>query len=76
MDKKKIKITYAPGAFADFDGTQEELDEFVQKIEEMLTDESFLTNFEDCNELTIGAVALDREEDLNTEESKDKKRLH
>lgn len=76
MDKKKIKITFAPDAFADFDGTQEELDEFVEKLQEMLTDESFLAEFEDCKEFTVGSVLLDRENNIDTEEPKNKERLH
>jgi len=32
---KKIKIEFAPGAFDNFDGTQEELDELVAEITRM-----------------------------------------
>jgi hypothetical protein len=31
-DPEKMKIQFAPGAFDDFDGTQEELDELVNEI--------------------------------------------
>jgi hypothetical protein len=31
-EKKKIKIEFAPGAFDNFDGTQEELNELVAEI--------------------------------------------
>jgi hypothetical protein len=34
----KIKITFAPGCFEDFEGTQEELDELVESIKEMFSD--------------------------------------
>lgn len=34
MDKK-IKIEFAPGAFENFEGTQEELDELVAEIQRM-----------------------------------------
>lgn len=53
MTKKKIKIEFAPGAFDDFEGTQEELNELVAEIQRLadtgelfknsqpLTDETF-----------------------------------
>lgn len=31
-DPKKIRVQFAPGCFDDWDGTQEELDEFVREI--------------------------------------------
>ena len=35
IDKKPIKVTFAPGAFDEFDGTQEELDELIKEIQEL-----------------------------------------
>ena len=35
MDNQKLKITFAPGAFDDFEGTQEELDQLVAEIKQM-----------------------------------------
>lgn len=32
---KKIRVEFAPGAFDQFDGTQEELDEFIAEIQRM-----------------------------------------
>ena len=34
-DKKPTKIVFAPGCFDHFEGTQEELDQFIAEIEEM-----------------------------------------
>ena len=34
----KIKITFAPGCFDTFEGTQEELDELVESVKEMFSD--------------------------------------
>jgi hypothetical protein len=34
-NKKQIKIEFAPGAFDQFDGTQQELDEFVAELHRM-----------------------------------------
>jgi hypothetical protein len=33
--KKQIKIEFAPGAFDSFEGTQEELDEFIAELHRM-----------------------------------------
>ena len=37
---KEIKVEFAPGAFDNFDGTQEELDEMVAEIQKMFTGKS------------------------------------
>lgn len=34
-DRKELKIEFAPGAFDQFDGTQEELDELMSEIMKM-----------------------------------------
>lgn len=34
-DKKKIEVIFAPGCFDGFEGSQEELDEFIQQIKDM-----------------------------------------
>ena len=36
-DSKKTKVEFAPGAFDDFDGTQEELDALQKEIIEMFS---------------------------------------
>jgi hypothetical protein len=36
-DLKNIEIVFAPGAFDTFEGTQEELDEFMTEIQRMFT---------------------------------------
>lgn len=69
MEKKKIKVTFDPNAFADFDGTQEELDEFVQKITEFLSDPVMSEKYE---EFVVGDVVM---EDFE-EEPTNKKKLH
>jgi hypothetical protein len=48
-NKKKINIEFAPGAFDGFEGTQEELDEFVKAIQEGFESGEFL---EESEELT------------------------
>jgi hypothetical protein len=41
-EEKKIKIEFAPGAFDQFDGTQEELDELMAEIRRMVESGEFL----------------------------------
>ena len=36
-EPKKLKVTFAPGCFDKFEGTQEELDAFIKEIEEAVT---------------------------------------
>lgn len=48
-EKRPLKIVFDPGCFDNFDGTQEELDEFVKQIQEFA--ESGLL-FENSVELT------------------------
>lgn len=42
MDKK-LKLTFAPGCFDNFDGTQEELDELIAEIQRSFESGEFLT---------------------------------
>ena len=37
-EKKKMEIVFAPGCFDNFEGTQEELDQFIQEIQTMFTE--------------------------------------
>jgi hypothetical protein len=48
-EKKPLKVIFDPGCFNNFEGTQEELDEFVKQIQEFA--ESGLL-FENSAELT------------------------
>ena len=61
MSDKKIKIEFAPGAFDQFEGTQEELDAFIAELQRMA----------ESGELEEHSVALDDEEawlELSAEE--------
>ena len=44
MSEKEIKVTFAPGAFDTFDGTQEELDTLMADIMEMFKTGDFKDN--------------------------------
>jgi hypothetical protein len=52
-DFPKIKIQFAPGAFDDFDGSQEELDELMTQIQSMIADGSL---FEKSKSVDIDAL--------------------
>ena len=40
MKDKKVKVNFAPGAFDNFEGTQEELDELLADIEKMFSEKT------------------------------------
>ena len=44
MTEKKLEIVFAPGAFDNFEGTQEELDELVAGIKQMMEDGTLFEN--------------------------------
>ena len=56
-DQPKYKITFAPGCFDEFDGTQEELDQLV----------AMLTEMAESGELAEKGVPLDELEDIDEE---------
>lgn len=53
-DNEKFEIIFAPGAFDDFDGTQEELDEVVAEIKRLIETGGF---FEQARPLTLEDLA-------------------
>ena len=44
MTDKKLEIVFAPGAFDNFEGTQEELDELVAGLKQMMEDGTLFEN--------------------------------
>ena len=44
IDPATLKVEFAEGCFDDFDGTQEELDEFVKEIQRLIHSGEFLEN--------------------------------
>ena len=49
-DPKKLKITFAPGCFDNFEGTQEELDALIKEIEESIQTGEFLNESAELSE--------------------------
>ena len=74
MEKKKLKITFAPDAFKDFDGTQEELDEFIAHLEEWIAESEVYEEGEETQEVYVHAVGMD--EVTEQELQYHSKRLH
>ena len=56
-EQPKYKITFAPGCFDEFDGTQEELDQLV----------AMLTEMAESGELLENSTPLDELEDIDDE---------
>jgi len=63
-EEKKVRVTFAPGAFDQFEGTQEELDEFIAEIKNMfegktheeIKEMSRVIDFEDPTEEDLEAI--------------------
>ena len=49
-DPKKLKVTFAPGCFDNFDGTQEELDALVKEIENAVSTGELLEMSEEMSD--------------------------
>ncbi len=64
-DKKKIHITFAPGAFDNFDGTQEELDGLIAEIQRMA----------ESGELEEMSVPLDNDDILDSVSEEDREQI-
>jgi hypothetical protein len=64
-DKKKIHITFAPGAFDNFDGTQEELDGLIAEIQRMA----------ESGELDEMSVPLDSDDILDSVSEEDREQI-
>jgi hypothetical protein len=64
-DKKKVQITFAPGAFDSFDGTQEELDALVAEIERMA----------ESGELEDNSIAIDSDDILDNITEEDREQI-
>jgi hypothetical protein len=62
---KKVHITFAPGAFDSFDGTQEELDALVAEIERMA----------ESGELEDNSIAIDSDDILDNITEEDREQI-
>ena len=72
----EIKIKFEPGCFDDFEGTQEELDEFVAAIIKLIQSEEFQAQLEDVEEGDFVYEDYEAREILNSFKNASKKTLH
>lgn len=71
----KPKLIFAPGAFDDFEGTQEELDKLVSEIHKKFEDGTLFADSESIDIQELDEVILERIESSNSEYPT-KKTLH
>jgi hypothetical protein len=64
QDKPKMKIEFAPGAFDGFEGTQEELDEFVREIQRMAESGELEENSVDITDDEVWASLSKEEQEI------------
>lgn len=78
MNDKPYKVIFGPDAFADFNGTQEELDELVEEIKRMVADGSIFENSEEIDPEDLSPELRARfDQAIDAFEAEDaKKRLH
>lgn len=70
-NKKELKLSFAPGCFDNFDGTQEELDELIAQIQAMVKDGSILekatlVDIDDLSDEEYAAISSSIEQDDNS----------
>ena len=75
-DNKELKVEFAPGAFDQFEGTQEELDELIAEIHQMfengealehsqvLTEEDFDELPEELKAMLMDSIEVDVKRNL------------
>jgi len=61
-DKKKVKISFAPGAFDNWDGTQEELDEFIAELTRQVETGEIFENIEDDENIELALDDIELED--------------
>lgn len=70
----KVKIVFAPDALDNFNGTQEELDEFISELTKMVESSDFEEDLDEVKEIYIHSLDLDNE--AESELQNHSKRLH
>ena len=58
-EPKKLKVTFAPGCFDNFDGTQEELDALIKEIEDVISTGELLERSEELDQETWDELPTD-----------------
>ena len=68
-EEKEIKLSFEPGCFDNFEGTQEELDEFLEELTKQIASGEF---FENADTFDVDEIEL---EDIICEPT-EKRKLH
>jgi hypothetical protein len=58
-EKKKVKISFAPGCFDNWEGTQEELDEFVEELTRQIETGEIFDNVEGIEDIELDDIEID-----------------
>jgi len=63
-EEKEIKISFEPGCFDNFEGTQEELDDFLEELTKQIASGEFFENADtiDIDELELNDIILENTE--------------
>ena len=73
---KKVTIEFAPGALDDFDGTQEELDDFIREITDLALSGELLETSEPVDMEQLAEDDPSAYEYIMQVLNKEKRRLH
>ena len=60
-EEKEIRLSFEPGCFDEFEGTQEELDEFLEELKRQIASGEFFENADtyDIDELEIDDIIIE-----------------
>lgn len=64
-ENKKIQIEFAPGCFDNFDGTQEELDEFIAELTRMAESGELQAQSQPLDDDTFNQLSQEEQEILS-----------
>lgn len=67
MEKKELKVEFAPGCFDNFDGTQDELQELIAEIHRQVQSGEFFENAEPATEEEIEELLGRRDQGRNVQ---------
>jgi len=73
-EEKKVKIQFAPGCFDSWEGTQEELDEFLTELTRQIESGEFFENA-DIEDIDLNEFELDID-DIEIDNNPKSRKLH
>jgi hypothetical protein len=75
-EEKKMEVKFAPGCFDDFEGTQEELNEFMALIRQMVEDRTLLEQSVPIEDGDLPEEVVEKLNRLYAEDSDRNKKLN